>query len=237
MSGDLLRTKSIIAQFINATKDKNENVKFAMDETNINIWYVLLHGISSYKDEFVGGEYLFRIHIPEGAGKEWLKGGKPPRFIPLTPNGVYKINVVSCIGIGEYHMGSKVASMGVGDFVTQLVSGMIAYHDLKGGVNLVYTETDERGKQALAKKSVDFNKVNYPEVMRLINDSYSEYSKRFPVLSESSSASSASSTSAADRIRELSVVIPPVNNPKGKYDMNVSRDLEPNQKDDVKELY
>lgn len=223
MAGDLLRTKSIIAQFINATKDKNENVKFAMDESNINIWYVLLHGISSYKGEFVDGEYLFRIHIPEGAGKEWLKGGQPPRFIPLTPNGVYQINVRSCIGIGEYHKGSKVDSLGVGDFVTQLVSGMIAYHDLKGGVNLVHTDTDERGKQLLAKQSKNFNMVNYPEVMRLINASYDEYSKKF--LSPSASVSS-----NAERIREMTVVIQPVNNPKGHYDMNVSKDLEPNAK-------
>jgi hypothetical protein len=215
MAGDLLRTKSILAQFANATKDDNENVKFALDESNVNIWYVMLHNLKGGHDEFIGGEYLFRIHIPEGAGKTWVREGNPPRFIPLTPNGVYKTNAVSCIGIGEFHKGSKVASMGVGDFVTQLVSGMIVYEDLKGGVNLVYTETNPKGKQKIAEQSKDYNNKHYPEIVNLVNNAYFEYSQKF------------SKVSQTERIKELMDDVKPVVNPSGQYDNKINKTLEP----------
>lgn len=205
---DHIRTKTIIAQFVNATKHEDDNIQFAMDEDNINIWYIKIHNISGNEDEFVGGEYLFRIHIPQGAGKTWIQ--KPPRFIALTPNGIFTRNAKCCIHIGEYHPGSKTASLGVSDFARQLLSGMVGWRELTHGINLINNDTTFDQKKQMAKDSKIFNQKNYAGVLEMIDAQYGEYSKKFipPDKKEK----------PAERIKELMNNVQPAKNPKDRYD-------------------
>lgn len=220
---DILRTKSILAQFTNAIKYENQNVKYALDEDNINIWYVLLYGIVGNKEEFTGGEFLFRIHIPTGAGKSWLTVA--PRFIALTPNGVYEQGKECCIHIGEFHEGSKVASLGVGDFVVQLMSGMIAYEELKGGINLIYTNTNPQGKRKISNESIEYNKKHFSGVLDMINRQYDDYSKKFVKNGEKENSN--------ERIGLLMTTVQPSINPRSNYDMNVNSNKESNGKNTI----
>jgi hypothetical protein len=175
MDYDMVRTKCIIAQFANATKYKSDAIKFAMDPDNINIWYFMLYDISGTEEEYVDGEYLFRLYIAEGAGKTWL--AKPPRIIALTPNGVYGVNGKFCVGNGEFHRGEKAASEGPGEFAGSIYSGLIGWKELGGGINIINTTIDEKRK--LAKLSKEYNKKNYPGILSMISFSYDDYSKKF----------------------------------------------------------
>lgn len=218
MSGDALRTKSIIAQFVNATKCKDDSIQFALDEDNVNIWYIRIHNIAGDEDEFKGGEYLFRIHIPNGAGKTWIS--KPPRFIALTPNGIFKRGEKCCIHIGEYHRGAKTASLGVGDFAIQLLSGMVGWRELTHGINLINKETTLAQKKQMAKDSVEYNRKHYAGVLEMLDRQYAEYSKKFiaPDAKEKPTL----------KIKELMNTVKPAINPKYSYDERVDRKKESN---------
>jgi hypothetical protein len=172
---DELRTKSIIAQFVNAISTSNDIVKYAIDKTNPNTWYVLIHNCEGPDGEFKHGEYLFQIQIPRGEGKAWLEA--PPRFIAFTPNGLYDVGQRCCVHIGEYHRGEKQASIGVSDFVTILAGGLIQWKELTNGINIIRTSAEEKRK--MADQSVEYNRKKYPSIMQMIDDQYAEYSKSF----------------------------------------------------------
>jgi len=213
MSFDEIRTDSILAQFVNATSVEDKTVKYAIDPDNPNTWYVLVHNIDGNDDEFKDGEWLFKIQIPKGEGKTWIKS--PPRFIALTPNGIYDVNMTCCVHIGEYHKGAKTASLGVAEFVMVLVSGMIGWKDLSHGINLINMNTNAAQKAEITKKSKAYNQEKYSHVLNMINEWYDRYSPMF--LTDKSAT-----MTPADRKKRNIIFKTSLNklsiNPKGLYD-------------------
>lgn len=189
------RAAMMMRQFKKATVTDNEFVKFAIDPKDCNTWYLLLRGFSGDDDEFVGGEYLVRMFAPPKFPFE------PPQFYFLTENGVYAPEVKVCINIGEYHKDDYRATLGMSGFADELVNGMIGWRSLKGGINLINTTIAQ--KRSLAQSSRAVNKIKFPHIMDMINESYEFYSKSFKSLAEvaigapqPSSSTSSSSSSA-----------------------------------------
>lgn len=162
------RKRICMRQFKEATKAPSENFKFVMSEQDVGIWYVLIHNFSGNKDEYKGGEYLARLELPD----DFPYG--PLRFYLLTPNGVYTPNEKVCISIGEFHPGDYQAVLGVDGFCAQLLSGLIGWKELGGGINITLTNTDVKRKYA--SESIAYNAKNNADVVKMINTAYDEYS-------------------------------------------------------------
>ena len=173
--GDAIRRKAIIAQFQNATRDSDPCIQYAMDLDNINVWYIRIKNIDGNDDEYKNGEYLFRLLIPQGEGKKCLL--KPPRFVSLTPNGLYEVNGVCCISIGEFHSDAKPMSLGIGDFALQLMSGLIGWKEMTSGIRIMKTSKTE--KKDMAHNSKGYNDEHYAGINKLIDRFYSLYSRKF----------------------------------------------------------
>ncbi len=162
----------MIRQFIRATRGPNEHVKFAIkSETETNVWYVLLGNFSGDNDEYKGGEYLCEMFAPD------YNIYKPPEFYMLTPNGVYDINGTVCVSIGTFHKEQYQKTLGWGGFSYQLVSGMVGWKQLGSGIRLLNTTINT--KKTYAQNSKKFNAEYYPEIMKLIEESYETYSKNW----------------------------------------------------------
>src|SRR6185295_7079813 len=105
----------MMAQYRFATREPNEFVKFYMCEHDTNTWYTLLHGIDGDELEFKGGEYLVRIELPDDFPRS-----APPRFYFMTPQGLYDVEKIVCISIGEFHKDKYRSVLGVAGFCSQL---------------------------------------------------------------------------------------------------------------------
>lgn len=161
------------SQFEAAVDDEHAWLKFAISsDDKPYIWYVLLSGFSGDDNEFEGGEYLVRMEAPEKFPYE------PPSFYFMTPNGVYGVETKVCIHIGEYHKADYRAALGMRGFAEQLVSGMIGWKSLGGGISILSTKNEEKKK--LAKASREYNNKNFPKVMKMIQDSYDHYTSSRP---------------------------------------------------------
>ncbi len=154
----------MIAQFNAATKEEDEFIKYYMDENNVRVWYALLHGVAG---EFTDGQYLVRVEFPEKFPID------PPWFFFMTPNGVYDLEKKVCIDIGGYHKENYPAALGAKGFIKQLVSGLIGWESLGGGVSLI--TTTKKKKQALATASVMYNALNNAAHIANINTAYANY--------------------------------------------------------------
>ncbi len=165
------RTPSAIAlaQYASAIKRPNEFLKFIIREEDTTKWYILLSGFSGPEDEFVGGEYLVRIHLPENFPYE------PPHFYFMTPQGLYGLETKVCVSIGEYHKDEYRSTLGVDGFCNQLVSGLICWRDMGGGINILNTKTSEKRRMALDSKR--YNREHYPQLIAEIESNYENYSK------------------------------------------------------------
>jgi ubiquitin-conjugating enzyme E2 J2 len=166
------RNLVINAQFKKATCEPIDYVKFAMDEANINTWYVSLSQFAGDNGEYYGGEYLVRVELPEEFPF------KPPHFYFLTEQGLYGVETKVCISIGEYHSDQYRPVLGVSGFCTQLVSGLIGASDMGGGINIKKTTCAEKAR--LAARSVETNRVKNGAIMSKINRSFLEYSANWP---------------------------------------------------------
>jgi ubiquitin-protein ligase len=162
-----------VAQYKAAIKEPSEYIKYHITEEDVNTWYALIHNFSGNTDEYVGGEYLFKIMLPEEFPMV------PPKFFCLTPNGLYGIDAVVCISIGEYHPEEYRPSLGVRGFIINLVSGLVGWREMTGGIKI--KETTAKEKLKLAKLSRSANYANYPIIMKNINDAYDGYSKLWNV--------------------------------------------------------
>lgn len=182
-SEDGIRTRSILSHYVDAIKHSNNYVKYAICLENPNIWYVLLHNLKGNEDEFEGGEYLVRVYIHNGEGKTWTQDPTKniPRFIFLTPNGIFEIEKKCCINIGEFHShnAAKPNSVSTGEFITNLVAAMLQHKELGGGIHLVNSKYSTENRKFMAKESRDYNIKNYPGIMNIINKQYKEYSLKF----------------------------------------------------------
>jgi len=169
-SNDVNFNRVMQGHFKKSIKEKSEYIKYAMDPDNIKIIYVLIHNISGPKDEFIGGEFLFKMDAP----KEFPF--KPPSFIAYTPNGVYDVNKSVCISIGIYHSNDYRPALGISGFAQELANGLMCYNDLGTGINLIHNSTKPADKKKYAQESVAFNNKHYPQIMKMINEQYAAYS-------------------------------------------------------------
>lgn len=174
------QTAIMMAQFRKATATPSEYIKYSIPDSNqTNIWYLLLSNFSGDENEFTYekkgktkyGEYLVKMEAPNDFPYN------PPKFTLLTPNGVYDTDGVVCISIGEFHRSNYRATLGMFGFANQLVSGLIGWKSLGGGIRLI--KTSKSKKKSFAEASHDFNMKNYPEIMKIIDEQYEEYSKKF----------------------------------------------------------
>ncbi len=160
------------AQFKKAVEEPNEFVKYAFaSENDQATWYVMLFGIGGNNDEFTDGEYLIEMKLPEKFPME------PPEFIFMTPNGLYDHGKKVCISIGEYHKADYRSALGARGFCQQLVSGLIGWKELGGGINVLKTSVDQKRK--MAKSSREFNLKHYSDELKLVEDSFKFYSAKW----------------------------------------------------------
>jgi ubiquitin-conjugating enzyme E2 J2 len=159
------------AQYGKAIKEKDESIKYAMDEQNMAKWYILLHNFSGNNDEYLGGEYIVRIELTNDFPYD------PPHFYFMTPNGLYEVEKKVCISIGEFHKDQYPAALGVGGFCKQLLSGLIGWEEIGSGISII--NTSEEKKKALAADSTEYNRTNNAMFMALIDSSYDSYSKKW----------------------------------------------------------
>lgn len=161
-----IQIKASMNQFKRATKLPNAHVKFAMDPNNALIWYALLHSFPGEHDEFAGGEYIVRLEATD----KFPHG--PPWFYFMTPNGVYEPGKKVCVDIGGYHSDNFRAVLGMDGFALQLVSGFIGGID--HGIGITHVSTEVKAK--LAADSRIYNMTHHPEIVQLVDNTYSEYS-------------------------------------------------------------
>lgn len=162
----------MVAQFKKATRNPSEWIKFSMREDRPWVWDIELSGFSGDNNEFAGGKYLVKMKAP----REFPF--KPPRFRFLTHNGVYDIGKKVCVSIGQYHSDQYRAALGMDGFANQLVSGMIGWVSLGTGISIINTSVEK--KKEFAAKSLDYNIKNHLDIVTKINNSYLEYSSKFP---------------------------------------------------------
>jgi ubiquitin-protein ligase len=160
-----------MAQFKKATIEPNEHIRFYMSETQANLWYIMIGNFDGNENEFKDGVYLVRMIAPADFPFN------PPRFYFMTPNGVYECEKKVCINIGEYHKEDYRASLGMRGFAEQLISGMIGWKELGGGINILHT--DAKKKRTMAAESQAYNAKLYPEIIEKINSAFTSYSSKW----------------------------------------------------------
>jgi len=192
----------MMAQYNAAIKEEDDFIKYYMVEDKVRVWYVLLHGVTGDKDEFVGGEYLVRIEFPDKFPIE------PPWFFFMTPNGVYNPETKVCINIGGYHKDQYRAALGARGFIKQLVSGLIGWETLDGGINLI--DTTVKQKQTLANDSVLYNALNNAAWLCKINDAYKSYTAARKPVANNNNSPDASTPDASIPVASIPVASIPV---------------------------
>lgn len=170
-SMDARQARVYKAQYGKAIKERDESIKYVMDEQNMDKWYILLHNFSGDNDEYSGGEYLVRIELPKDFPYN------PPHFYFMTPNGLYDVEKKVCISIGEFHKDQYRAALGVGGFCKQLLSGLIGWEDIGSGISIINTTKEK--KRVLAAESVEYNKTYNAKFINMINEAYDSYSKKW----------------------------------------------------------
>jgi ubiquitin-conjugating enzyme E2 J2 len=157
-------------QFTTATKEPHEWLQFAMTD-NLNVWYIRLAGFTGEENEYTGGEYLVRVELPNDFPY------KPPHFYFLTPQGLYGVETKVCISIGEYHPEKYRATLGVIGFCANLVSGLIGWKSMGGGIEIKNTSRAEKAQ--LAQQSHEYNLQHNKKILDQIAESYNAYSKKW----------------------------------------------------------
>jgi hypothetical protein len=158
---------------------------FVILDKDINVWYVMIHGIKGNQDEYIGGKYIFKLTIPNNFPAEVFS------FECLTPNGVYTPGGKICISIGEYHQKDGPNSQnrdhgytpardgGPDKFVREITNGLIIRnHDIlernknnKGmasGINIEFQSIEVT--KTMAKNSDSFNRTQYPIIIEAFDN-------------------------------------------------------------------
>lgn len=168
---DARKLRVIKIQYGRVTKKADTYLKFYMREDDVTTWYVIMSGFSGNAGEYVDGEYLVRIELPEDYPH------KPPSFYFMTPQGLYGVETKVCVDIGEYHKDNYRAVLGVDGFCNQLISGLVAWRDMTPGIQIL--STTEEQKRAFARDSVEYNRRHNDKLTGLVYESYVAYSSHF----------------------------------------------------------
>jgi ubiquitin-protein ligase len=170
---DKRQTAIMMAQYKKATSEPNEFIKFAMSPDNGCVWYIRIYNFAGNEDEFVGGEYDCRMVAPIDFPFN------PPSFYFLTSNGLYEVETKVCISIGEFHKDEYRAGLGMAGFANQLVSGLVGWKDMGGGINIIKTSLAK--KRELAYDSRASNKAHHSDICLMIEESYKGYSAKWDI--------------------------------------------------------
>lgn len=163
----------LAAQFkTKGIKEPHEYVQYHITD-NPYVWYIKVRNLWGVDGELQAGEYLFEVRAPEDITAQ------PPKFTALTPNGIYDINQPVCISIGEYHANQWQATLGMPGFCNELANGMMSYPDLHHGIAIIQHQTTKADKRKLAEQSRAYNLKHYGQIVRDIEDTYEEYSKKW----------------------------------------------------------
>jgi ubiquitin-protein ligase len=168
---DKRQTAIMMAQYKKATAEPNEFIKFVMSLDNACVWYIRISNFSGDENEFVGGQYDCRMVAPIDFPFN------PPSFYFLTHNGLYDVETKVCINIGEYHKDEYRAALGMAGFANQLVSGLIGWRSMGGGINVLSTSATK--KKQLAEVSAAYNKEHHPAICEMIEGAFAGYSARW----------------------------------------------------------
>jgi len=161
----------IVAQYKKATEVRNEYIKYAMDNENVNIWYIMIENLTGNNNELKSGQYIFKIELPKDFPYN------PPDFFAKTPNGLYMEDKICCISIGTFHKDNYRASLGVSGFAMELANGLMNWEVLGTGVNIIKTTKED--KRRYAEQSAAYNKKYNERILKMIEDQYEEYSKKW----------------------------------------------------------
>lgn len=145
------RMKTLHSMYKNMLRTRDEYVDAIIaNSSSMDEFIFRVRNMSGPNDEFVGGEYLFRLIIPPEFPL------KPPDLWFLTPNGVYELNGPICISTGKFHSQNYVATRGLVGFGTDVWTAMVQYPDLGGGIRIIHNRTPENiSKLALQSKIIN----------------------------------------------------------------------------------
>jgi ubiquitin-protein ligase len=169
---DQRRTKSILAIYKKSVADPDEFVMYYMEPNDINTWYVKLFNFSGDKDEYKGGEYIIKFTLPSLFPKS-----EPPWFLFLTPNGTYGDQPKACVDLGGFHKENMRGVLQIGKFAHILMQGLIGWHEMTSGVNIVEATTEQR--RVYARNSVAYNQEHYADILENIHSNFREYSAKW----------------------------------------------------------
>lgn len=158
-----LRTKALQNHYKNVYLEHgNETFWMVIDPNDIGTWYVLIHNLDG---DNKGGEYLMRMTAPNN----YPFG--PPKFELFTPNPRYEIGKSRpCVSMGEYHPEGYPALLGMYGFACEIAYSISVPGDEMGAGISIKMKVSSADKQEMAKKSVEYNKKHYPEVMKLFEE-------------------------------------------------------------------
>ena len=167
---DPKRVRMLTAHYRKAVKEDHPHIKFAMDETDVNVWYIKFHSLDT---PYKGGEYIVKFTATKDFPFD------PPGFEFLTPNGLYSVDggMRPCVSNGEYHKGDYPSVLGMHHFPEQILGTLICWDSMTGGIAVI--NTTEKQKQKLADDSVMHNETRLAEYNDMIEAAYGEYSSKF----------------------------------------------------------
>lgn len=155
------RNAALVLHFKEAVATRHAYIDFWMSEVDVGEWVIRIRDIAGNEDEFKGGEYLVRMHAQPSYPQT------PPKFEFLTPNGVYEVKSVICIGVGHFHADKyAAASQKMYGFARDVLNGLIGWRDLGGGIGITSPQPLAPAKARFAAASVAYNRANYPDLVR-----------------------------------------------------------------------
>ena len=138
-------------------KEPLEFIEAYPDEENMLLWYFLLKGPRDTNYE--GGYYLGKIiHNPEYPLK-------PPDFMMLTPSGRYLTEQKICLSNSSYHSNEWSAMWNIKSILTGFLSIML--DDKEHGISHIHYAPEEQKRYA--KELIEFNKKNFPNIVKKFN--------------------------------------------------------------------
>ena len=144
-------------------------------------WMVRIRGLDGTDQDdkcLVGAEILITFDTTHEFGGSGSQRNpypySPPRFKVHTPNGLYGVDGIVCVKIGEYHPEDYMPELGIGGFTMYLISGLTDT-DKKGETKLDGIRLDRAESSTMAElsaKSKEHNMAHYAAVLRRLHTQY-----------------------------------------------------------------
>ncbi len=156
------RNKSLRKHYLEIAKIRHPHVDaFICDPQKFHL-IVRIRNLDKFHNEFTNGEYLLKLIPLDNYPHE------PPRFIFLTPNGIYELGGPICISTGEFHKENFKSTGHLIGFIYDVLMAMLNYNELGGGIRIIENRTESAIKK-YASKSKAYNKRNYSHNIKKLN--------------------------------------------------------------------